>query len=414
MVPYLDKAQINAVRQLHNGCILCGEVGSGKSRTGLAYYFCKVCGGIINGKDRGLENDYVPMKRPMDLYIITTARKRDQLEWDDELAPFLLTRDSEDSYYGASVKVVVDSWNNIKRYENVKDSFFLFDEQRVVGYGAWSKAFIKIARHNQWIFLSATPGDIWMDYMSIFIANGFYRNPTEFKNRHAVYNQYSKYPRIDRYIDVPHLEKLRDSILVNIDYVKPTERHIREIPVLYDRELYRIPMVRRWNPYEEKPIESISELGHLLRKIVNSDPSRGEAVIDIQKRHPKMIVFYRFNFELEILRGLPYTEGTVVAEWNGQQHQPIPKSDKWVYLVQYTAGAEGWNCTLTDTMLFYCLDYSFKTMEQAMGRIDRRTTPFHDLYYYTLKSRAPIDIAISRALRQKKTFNESRFLGKYF
>jgi len=413
LVPKLDQAQINAVRQLRNGCILCGEVGSGKSRTGLAYYFCKVCGGILNGKDLGLEQDYVPMDHPKDLYIITTARKRDQLEWDSELVPFLLARNPKDSYYGENVKVIVDSWNNIKRYVDVKGAFFLFDEQKVVGSGPWSKAFIRISKNNEWIFLSATPGDVWTDYISIFIANGFYRRRSEFLNRHAVYSRYSKYPRIDRFLEIEHLEKLRDSILVNIDYQKPTERHIHECVVGYDRELYRNIMLKRWNPYKDQPIESVSELGYLLRHVVNGDPERGELVIDIQQKHPKLIVFYKFNYELEILKSLAYLENTVVAQWNGIEHEPIPKAERWVYLVQYTAGAEGWNCTQTDTILFYSLDYSYKTMEQAMGRIDRRNTPYHDLYYYTIRSKAPIDIAIARALKQKKNFNESRFFSKY-
>lgn len=412
-MPKLDQAQINAVRQLRNGCILCGEVGSGKSRTGLAYYFCKVCGGILNGKDLGLEQDYVPMDHPKDLYIITTARKRDQLEWDSELVPFLLARNPKDSYYGENVKVIVDSWNNIKRYVDVKGAFFLFDEQKVVGSGPWSKAFIRISKNNEWIFLSATPGDVWTDYISIFIANGFYRRRSEFLNRHAVYSRYSKYPRIDRFLEIEHLEKLRDSILVNIDYQKPTERHIHECVVGYDRELYRNIMLKRWNPYKDQPIESVSELGYLLRHVVNGDPERGELVIDIQQKHPKLIVFYKFNYELEILKSLAYLENTVVAQWNGIEHEPIPKAERWVYLVQYTAGAEGWNCTQTDTILFYSLDYSYKTMEQAMGRIDRRNTPYHDLYYYTIRSKAPIDIAIARALKQKKNFNESRFFSKY-
>ena len=290
MAIQLDQAQLNAVDKLHNGCILCGEVGSGKSRTGLAYYY-KVCGGKL-GTD---EPEMTVMTKPMDLYIITTARKRDQFEWDAELAPFSISRVQEDSLYGNRMKVVVDSWNNIKRYVDVKDSFFLFDEQKVVGSGPWSKTFIKISRNNRWIFLSATPGDVWTDYASIFIANGFYRNRREFTDRHIVYSRYSKYPRIDRYLDEQRLTKLRDSILVNIDYVKPTERHIQEIQVSYDRDSYRAVMLTRWNIYEERPIESVSELGYLLRKIVNGNESRGNAVIDIFKEHPKLIVFYKFD-----------------------------------------------------------------------------------------------------------------------
>lgn len=407
--PELDEGQREALQKLKNGNILCGGVGSGKSRTGLAYYFCKACGGQINGRERGLKEDLVGMLHPKDLYIITTAKKRDNGEWDDELRPFGLSKDEIKENYGDSVHVYVDSWNNIKKYTNVKDAFFIFDEQRVVGYGAWSKTFIRIAKFNWWIFLSATPGDCWMDYLSIFIANGFYRNKREFENRHVIYSRYTKYPQIDRYVDDYILTRLRDSILVNIEYSKPTERHMEVIPVNYDKVGYRTLMKDRWNMDENKPIENVSELCYLLRKTVNSDPSRLEALLEIAEDRPRLIIFYGFNYELDILRAAHWPEGTVIAEWNGQKHEEVPNSERWVYLVQYRAGAEGWNCITTNAMVFYSQDYSYKTTEQAMGRIDRRNTPYKDLYYYSFKTLAPIDVAISRALKRKKNFNESMF-----
>lgn len=399
----LDEGQRKALSKLSNGNILCGGVGSGKSRTGLAYYYTKVCGGQLDGKKRGLKEDITPMLWPKDLYIITTAKKRDKGEWADELTPFGLSMDSE------KPKIVVDSWNNIKKYIDVRDAFFLFDEQRVVGYGAWSKAFIRIAKFNGWIFLTATPGDCWMDYLSIFIANGFYRNKRDFENRHVIYSRYTKYPMVDRYVDDFQLANLRDSILVNIEYEKPTERHMDIRLVGYDRETYRTLMRDRWNMFENKPIENISELCFLLRKTVNADPSRLEMTLCIARERPRLIIFYGFNYELDILRNAPWPEGTVIGEWNGQKHEEIPDSERWVYLVQYRAGAEGWNCTTTNAMLFYSQDYSYKITEQAMGRIDRRNTPFHDLYYYSFKTTAPIDVAIGRALKRKKNFNESMF-----
>lgn len=403
MTPELDEGQVKALSKLSNGNILCGGVGSGKSRTGLAYYYTKVCGGQIDGKKRGLKEDLSPMLWPKDLYIITTAKKRDKGEWADELAPFGL------SMAGESPKIVVDSWNNIKKYMDVRDAFFLFDEQRVVGYGAWSKAFIRIARSNGWIFLTATPGDCWMDYLSIFIANGFYRNKRDFENRHVIYSRYTKYPQVDRYVDDYILTRLRDSILVNIEYEKPTERHMDIRLVSYDREIYRALMRDRWNVFENKPIENISELCYLLRKTVNADPSRIEMTILIAKEHPRLIVFYNFDYELDILRNADWPEGTVIKEWNGHRHEEIPDSERWIYLVQYAAGAEGWNCITTNALLFYSQSYSYKMTEQAMGRIDRRNTPFKDLYYYSFKTTAPIDVAIGRALKRKKNFNESMF-----
>lgn len=393
--------QLEAIRNMRNGCILCGGVGSGKSRTSLAYYFMQNGGGI---------NPYLPMQDPKDLYIITTARKRDTLEWEGELVPFLLTTHEEDSIY-PNHKVVVDSWNNIKKYQEVTDAFFIFDEQRVVGSGAWVKSFLKICKSNEWILLSATPGDTWSDYIPVFIANGFYKNRTEFIREHVVYSRFTKYPKIDRYLNTGRLVRLRNKILVNMDFRRDTIPHHKDIYCDYDMIAYKEVGKNRWNPYTDKPIKNASELCYTWRKIVNSDESRQVALLELFDKHPKMIVFYNFDYELDILKGLYYGEQVEVAEWNGHKHQPIPTSKNWVYLVQYNAGAEGWNCITTDTIVFYSQNYSYKILEQARGRIDRMNTPFINLYYYHLKSRSGIDLAISRALKNKKNFNEMKFVN---
>jgi hypothetical protein len=307
----------------------------------------------------------------------------------------------------------VDSWNNIKKYTDVKNSFFLFDEQRVVGYGTWSKSFIKIAKSNEWIFLSATPGDCWMDYLSIFIANGFFKSKKDFEYHHVIYNRYSMYPQVDRYIDDHVLMRLRDSILVNIDYTKPTERHQEVLVAEYDKEAYRTLMKERWNIYENKPIESISELSYLLRKVVNSDPSRIKGMLSIAKERPRLIIFYSFNYELDILRAISWPEGTVVAEWNGQKHETLPSGNEWIYLVQYIAGAEGWNCTTCNTIVFYSQSYSYKQTEQACGRIDRLNTPYTDLYYYHFTSKSSIDIIIKKTLDRKEEFNDRKMIKEW-
>ena len=397
--------QLEAVKRMKNGCILCGGVGSGKSRTGLAYYF------IQNGGQVNTEN-YIPMKNPKDLYIITTARKRDTLEWEGEFAPFLISTD-DDGYYDN--KVVVDSWNNIKKYIDVTDAFFIFDEQRVVGSGAWVKAFLKICKSNEWKLLSATPGDTWSDYIPVFIANGFYKNKTEFVREHIVYSRFVKYPKVDRYLNTGRLIRLRNRILVNMDFERSTVSHHEDVWCNYDIRKYKELGKERWNPYKDEPIVNASELCYTWRKIVNSDESRQTALLNICADHPGVIVFYNFDYELDILKSLTYIndgDAMEVAEWNGHKHQEIPDTDKWVYLVQYTAGCEGWNCIRTDTIVFYSQNYSYKVLEQARGRIDRMNTPYTDLYYYHLKSKAPIDLAISRAIKNKKNFNEMKFVGK--
>lgn len=393
--------QLDAVSRMRNGCILCGGVGSGKSRTSLAYYY-KEQGGVLGTKN------YVRMKNPKDLYIITTARKRDTLEWEGELSYFLLSTNPKVNGY--KNRVIVDSWNNIQKYKNVTDSFFIFDEQRVVGSGVWVKSFLKIAKSNDWILLSATPGDTWQDYIPVFIANGFYRNRTEFCNEHIIYSRFSKFPKIDRYINTGRLIRLRDRILVDMDFKRETIAHHEDIIIQYDISKYKETMRNRWDPYNNEPITNASGLCYILRKIVNSDESRQIALMDILESRPKVIVFYNFDYELDILKGLHYGKDVQIAEWNGHSHQPIPTSKSWVYLVQYTAGCEGWNCIKTDTIVFYSQNYSYKVMAQAAGRIDRLNTPYTDLYYYHLKSRSGIDLAISKALKDKKKFNETRWV----
>lgn len=402
----LKDYQIEAVHKLNNGSILCGGVGSGKSRTALAYYYI-LEGGILESEE------YYPMNdSPRDLYIITTAKKRDTLEWEKELAPFLLSTKSESNTY--SNQIFIDSWNNISKYKDVRNAFFIFDEQRVVGTGTWVKAFLKITKSNGWILLTATPGDTWSDYIPVFIANGFYKNVTEFRQTHIVYSRFTKYPSIDRYINDGRLIRLRNRILIKMNYKNHSVPHHEDIYVDYDLLEYKWLIKNRWNKDKEQPIESASEMCGELRKIVNKHPSRAEKVINIAKEKQRVIIFYNFDYELEILKNLDYGEEFQIAEWNGHKHQPIPESEKWIYLVQYNAGAEGWNCIKTDTIIFYSQNYSYKVMVQSSGRIDRMNTPYTNLYYYHLKSRSGIDLAISKALRHKKKFNETGFIKDKF
>lgn len=398
---FLYDHQRKAIDRMFNGCILNGGVGSGKSRTGLFYYFKEQGGWIEYDK-------YTPMKHPKDLYIITTAMKRDTLEWDGELANFLLSKNPEVNFY--KNKITIDSWNNIKKYVDVTNAFFIFDEDRVCGSGAWVKAFYKIAKNNNWIILSATAGDTWIDYIPVFIANGFYKNKTEFMREHVQFARYAKFPKIERYYNTKRLIRLRDKILIDMDFTRNTTPHHEDIFVNYDISMYRDAMRNRWDPFKNEPIQQASGLCYVLRKIVNSSDSRQIAILELAESHPRMIVFYNFDYELDILKSIYYGDEVEIAEWNGHKHQPIPDSKRWIYLVQYTAGCEGWNSIKTDTIVFFSQNYSYKVMTQAAGRIDRLNTPYTDLYYYHLKSRSGIDLAISRALKEKKKFNESRWV----
>ena len=391
---------MDAVNKMSNGCILNGGVGSGKSRTGLYYYF-KEQGGSI-------DPDYIPMQNPKDLYIITTAMKRDSLEFEGELANFLMSKNPEANFY--KNKIVIDSWNNIKKYKDVVGAFFIFDEDRVTGNGTWVKTFLNIARKNKWIILSATPGDTWEQYIPVFVANGFYKNKTEFNREHVIFSRFAKYPKIERYVNTGRLLRQRNQILVDMDFSRATIPHHEDIYVGYDILKYKNAMKTRWDPFKNEPIQQASGLCYVLRRIVNEDESRQVALLELLEKHTKAIIFYNFDYELDLLKEICDDGKRKVAEWNGHNHQPVPVGENWVYLVQYTAGAEGWNCVTTDTIIFYSQNYSYKTVTQAAGRIDRLNTRFVDLYYYHFKSKSSIDLAISKALNEKRQFNESRFI----
>lgn len=372
--------QEEALRKLKPGSILNGGVGSGKTITSLVFY-----------------KTYHSTKK---LYVITTAKKRDSGDWEEDA-----------SKVGVKIEKI-DSWNNIKNYMHLENCFFIFDEQRVVGYSTWGKTFITIARKNKWILLSATPGDTWMDYMTTFIANGFYRNKTDFVEQHVEYDQWVKYPKIKAYHNVGKLMRLRNEILVPMHFERSTIRHREFIKSQYNKELYDRVMKQRWNIFEEKPIENGSEFLHVLRKLTATDKDRifnAKFLMDI---HDRLIVFYNFNYELDILINIANELEKEYWEWNGHVHEEVPNKDKWLYFVQYTAGAEGWNCITTNTMLFYSLNYSFKIIEQAEGRIDRLNTPYTDLEYYFLISDAQIDKDIYKAVKTKEKFNESAWLKR--
>ena len=398
--PFLYPYQMDAVNKMSNGCILNGGVGSGKSRTGLYYYF-KEQGGSI-------DPDYIPMQNPKDLYIITTAMKRDSLEFEGELANFLMSKNPEANFY--KNKIVIDSWNNIKKYKDVVGAFFIFDEDRVTGNGTWVKTFLNIARKNKWIILSATPGDTWEQYIPVFIANGFYKNKTEFNREHVIFSRFTKYPKIEKYVNTGRLLRQRNQILVDMDFNRATVPHHEDIYVNYDILKYKNAMKTRWDPFKNEPIQQASGLCYVLRRIVNEDESRQVALLKLLEKHTKAIIFYNFDYELDLLKEICNDGKRKVAEWNGHDHQPVPVGENWVYLVQYTAGAEGWNCVTTDTIIFYSQNYSYKTVTQAAGRIDRLNTRFVDLYYYHVKSKSSIDLAISKAINEKRQFNESRFI----
>ena len=400
----LKEAQRKAVSQMKTGCILCGSVGSGKTRTALAYYYVKMGGDLSY-------QDYIPMDdlNMMDLYIITTATNRDKKTWEKEMIPFLLSTDNNVGPYDH--KVVVDSWQNIQKYKDVKNSFFIFDEDHVTGKGKWVKAFLKITKENEWIILSATPGDKYEDYIPVFIANGFYKNRTEFEENHMVkgWNRAGKFPVVKAYLNTRKLDRLRDSLLVDIEIKKHTVSHHEDIWCEYDRDLYRDICRNRWNPWTNKPIENISEFCSCLRRVINSDESREIRILELLEDHPKAIIFYNFDYELDILKKLLEGNNIKYSEWNGHLHQDIPDGNSWVYLVQYNA-CEAWNCIKTDTIIFYSQTYSYKTLVQSCGRIDRMDTFYKNLYYFHLKSKAGLDLAIARSLKNKKKFNEKRFI----
>ena len=408
----LDEAQREALMKMHNGCILCGGVGSGKTRTALVYYHCMIGGGRVKPR-------FTPMAHPVDLYVITTAATRDKFGWEREMVHFLLYDNmSKKAGVGESkplykTKVIVDSWNNIQKYVGVSGAFFIFDEQRVTGTGPWVKAFLKITKVNNWILLSATPGDKWTDYAPVFIANGFYKNITEFRDMHVIYKKQGTFWKPSGYFNTRRLERLRDAILVDLPVEKDTIRHNIDIPCEYDKSKYRSIMRTRWDPFNEKQIDNAPALCQCLRKVVNSDPSRLNVFLDILHEHPKVIVFYNYDYERDMLMDILDKSSIKYSEWNGHHHQDIPSGPRWVYLVHYLA-CEGWNCILTDTVIFFSQNYSYKIMEQASGRIDRRNTPFIDLYYYHLKSKAPIDLAITRAITEKKIFNEGRYFNRMY
>jgi len=391
--------QKDAVDRLDSGKILCADVGIGKSITALAYFLQKECGGSL-WPERNIRD---PHFRKVPLYIITTAKKRDDRDWHKEAQRFAIFEDGK----GCGVKLHVDSWNNIGKYTEAKNAFFIFDEQRLVGYGKWVKAFLKIAKANRWILLTATPGDTWIEYCPVFIANGFYRSKKDFTDQHAVWKRWGKFPQIERYFNEGILIRQRNMITVHMEKKKETHPHHETIYLPYDAEKSKDIIRKRWNPFTNTPIEDAGELCRILRKITNEDPSRFEMVCQLLQANPKAIIFYNFDYELEILRKLP----TKIAEWNGHKHEPLPTGNRWAYLVQYNAGAEGWNCITTDTIIFYSQNYSYKLMTQAAGRIDRINTPYIDLHYFHLSSRSRIDMAISRALSKKKNFNEKDFAG---
>ena len=399
--------QIQAVRQLQNGSILAGGVGSGKTLTSLAWYLTSVCNAASFKKGGSLAKKKV--KGSPTLYVITTAKKRDSLEWEEEAARLGLSTDPACSFTGSSI--VVDSWNNIGKYSDREHAVFFFDEQRASGSGRWVKEFLKITRKNTWLLLSATPGDVWMDYLPVFMAHGFFRTRTEFMEDHVIFDRFAKYPKVKRYIGEAKLQRLRRSILVEMPVERHTTRERETIYCDYDRDLYKWVVNNRMDPWTEEPLRDAGGVCRILRKVVSNNDWRSEQAKRILSSNERVIVFYNYNYELDRILAVAESLGLPTAQWNGHRHDAIPAEPRWVYICQYTSAAEGWNCTSTDTVLFWSLNYSWRVTEQCEGRIDRLNTPYSRLKYYFLESHSSIDEAVRRSLSSKKVFNERAFVG---
>lgn len=392
----LTDFQIEAIRKMHNGCILRGGTGSGKTLTSLAYVYENVLHGETPIYP---EHSYKTPSVDTPLYVITTPKKRDSCDWTAEAAniPMAIT--------------AIDSWNNIRKYEHVENAVFIFDETKVIGYGAWTHSFLRIVKKNRWILLSATPADTWLEYMPVFIANGYFKNKTEFERMHVVWSRFAKYPKVERYIGISKLLWMRDQILVDMHFDRKTVQHHIDVLCDFDSIAYRIMWEDRWDVYNQRPFRDISQLCYGVRKLVNSDESRAEQLLPIYNKHKRLIIFYNYNYELDLLRVWCQENKLVYAEWNGHKHEPVPDSEYWVYLCQYTAAQEAWNCIATDCTVFYSQTYSYKALIQSIGRIDRMNTPFIDLYYYHFGSLSGIDRMIQKSLSQKENFNEKRYSG---
>lgn len=399
--------QIEAVRQLQNGSILAGGVGSGKTLTSLAWYLTSVCNAASFKKGGSLAKKKV--KGSPTLYVITTAKKRDSLEWEEEAARLGLSTDPACSFTGSSI--VVDSWNNIGKYSDREHAVFFFDEQRASGSGRWVKEFLKITRKNTWLLLSATPGDVWMDYIPVFMAHGFFRTRTEFMEDHVIFDRFAKYPKVKRYIGEAKLQRLRRSILVEMPVERHTTRERESVFCDYDRDLYRWVVKNRMDPWTEEPVRDAGGVCRILRKVVSDNDWRSAEAKRILSSNERVIVFYNYNYELDRILAVAESLGLPTAQWNGHRHDAIPAEPRWVYICQYTSAAEGWNCTSTDTVLFWSLNYSWRVTEQCEGRIDRLNTPYFQLKYYFLESDSSIDKAVRRSLSSKKVFNERAFVG---
>lgn len=364
--------QLDAVKRLHSGAVLAGKVGSGKTLAALQYY----------------KEVY---SKTLELIVITTAKKRNDGDWVTEAGLLDLEEPT------------VDSWNNIDSYVN-RRGFFIFDEQHASGSGKWAKKFIKIAKANKWIMLSATPGDRWIDYIPVFIANGMVKDKTTFNNEYVVYNPNTPFPQILYYRNTFELEGMRKAILVVMPDKRDTQRHRKNVITEYDRFLYDEVQKTRFNPFIKKPIKNKSEYTQIMRKLVSTSPARIFEFGDLVTRFDRSIVFYNYDYELDIITRVLKEKGINIFTYNGKHHDPSPTDGTWCYVVQYSA-AEAWNNISTNRMIFYSPNYSYKVVEQCEGRIDRINTSFKNLYYYTLVSDAPIDKAVIKANKEKKVFN---------
>lgn len=130
----------------------------------------------------------------------------------------------------------------------------------------------------------------------------------------------------------------------------------------------------------------------------------------VQSTQDRLIVFYNFNAELELLKRIAASLDRPISEVNGQTKDltAYEQEDNSITFIQYQAGAMGLNLQKANKIIYFTLTDKSELFEQSKKRI-HRIGQEQPCFYYILMCKGSVEEVILQTLEMRKDFTDELF-----
>lgn len=166
--------------------------------------------------------------------------------------------------------------------------------------------------------------------------------------------------------------------------------------------------------------DNIMALRQGMRRLSSSyNDEKIEAVEDLlNSTDDRVVVFYQFKNDFEVLNALCRKLGKPVVAVNGDRNDirkagnAYETKENSVCLIQWQSGGYGLNLQKAHVGVFFSLTESYELYEQARGRIHRKGQE-NPVIYYNICAKGTIDEKIARALAAREDYDDKKFVKDF-